>query len=100
MAVLVGWSAMLGLAALRLLLGRRRGRGSREGRERCIERRKHVCGHVDACGRERGPDLSSTFATSQSVDVTADVLAALNAALPTLATTSTAAPAQQKPQGR
>jgi hypothetical protein len=44
-------------------------------------------------------EVGSTLATSQSVDVTADVLAALNAALPTIATTAPAAPAQ-KPQGR
>jgi Skp family chaperone for outer membrane proteins len=45
-------------------------------------------------------EVGSTLATSQSVDVTADVLAALNAALPSIATTAPAAPAQQKPQGR
>jgi outer membrane protein len=44
-------------------------------------------------------EVGSTLATSQSVDVTADVLAALKAALPTIATTAPAAPAQ-KPQGR
>lgn len=42
-------------------------------------------------------EVGSTLATSTSVDVTNDVLAALNAALPTLDTT---APAQQAPQGR
>lgn len=42
-------------------------------------------------------EVGATLATSQSVDVTNDVLSALNAALPTLATT---APAQPKPQGR
>jgi Skp family chaperone for outer membrane proteins len=42
-------------------------------------------------------DVRATLATSRSVDVTDDVLAALNAALPTIATT---APAQQLPQGR
>jgi outer membrane protein len=42
-------------------------------------------------------DVGSTLATSQAVDVTNDVLAALNAALPSIATT---APAQQTPQGR
>ena len=42
-------------------------------------------------------EVGATLATSQSVEVTNDVLAALNAALPTLATT---APAQAKPQGR
>lgn len=42
-------------------------------------------------------EVGSTLATSRNVDVTSDVLAALNAALPTLVTT---APAQQQPQGR
>ena len=42
-------------------------------------------------------ETGSTLATSDSVDVTNDVLAALNTALPTLATT---APAQSAPQGR
>jgi Skp family chaperone for outer membrane proteins len=43
-------------------------------------------------------EVGSTLATSASVDVTNDVVAALNAALPTLSTT---APAQaQTPQGR
>ena len=42
-------------------------------------------------------ETGSTLATSNSVDVTNDVLAALNTALPTLATT---APAQAAPQGR
>jgi len=45
-------------------------------------------------------EVGSTLATSQSVDVTADVLASLNAALPTIVTTAPAAPAQQQPQGR
>jgi Skp family chaperone for outer membrane proteins len=45
-------------------------------------------------------EVGSTLATSQSVDVTADVLAGLNAALPTIATTAPAVPAQQQPQGR
>jgi outer membrane protein len=45
-------------------------------------------------------EVGSTLATSQNVDVTADVLAALNAALPTIATTAPAAPAQKQPQGR
>jgi outer membrane protein len=45
-------------------------------------------------------EVGSTLATSQSVDVTADVLASLNAALPSIATTAPAAPAQQQPQGR
>jgi len=42
-------------------------------------------------------EVGTTLATAQNVDVTNDVLAALNAALPTLITT---APAQQQPQGR
>jgi len=42
-------------------------------------------------------EVGTTLATSRSVDVTGDVLAALNAVLPTLVTT---APAQQQPQGR
>ena len=42
-------------------------------------------------------DVRATLATTPAVDVTNDVLAALNAALPTIATT---APAQQQPQGR
>ncbi|MGE5563691.1 MAG: OmpH family outer membrane protein [Bacillota bacterium] len=42
-------------------------------------------------------EVGATLATAQNVDVTNDVLAALNAALPTIATQ---APAQQTPQGR
>lgn len=42
-------------------------------------------------------EVGATLATSRSVDVTGDVLAALNAALPTIVTT---APAQPQPQGR
>jgi Skp family chaperone for outer membrane proteins len=42
-------------------------------------------------------EVGSTLATAQNVDVTNDVLAALNAALPTIATQ---APAQKTPQGR
>lgn len=42
-------------------------------------------------------EVGATLATSTTVDVTNDVLAALNTALPTLVTT---APAQQTPQGR
>jgi Skp family chaperone for outer membrane proteins len=45
-------------------------------------------------------EQGSTLATASSVDVTNDVLAALNTAMPTLATTAPAAPAQQQPQGR
>lgn len=42
-------------------------------------------------------EVGATLATATSVDVTNDVLAALNSALPTISTT---APAQQAPQGR
>jgi Skp family chaperone for outer membrane proteins len=42
-------------------------------------------------------EVGATLATAQSVDVTNDVLAALNASLPTLVTT---APATATPQGR
>jgi Skp family chaperone for outer membrane proteins len=45
-------------------------------------------------------EVGSTLATSQSVDVTNDVLAALNAALPTLNTTAPAAAQPANPQGR
>lgn len=51
--------------------------------------------------QRRGANLlvssDATLATSTSVDVTNDILAALNAALPTISTTAPAAP---KPQGR
>jgi outer membrane protein len=53
--------------------------------------------------QKRGANLmveaGSTLATSSSIDVTTDVLAALNAALPAVQTTAPAA-AQQQPQGR
>jgi outer membrane protein len=42
-------------------------------------------------------ELGATLATAQSVDVTNDVLTALNTALPTISTT---APTPPKPQGR
>lgn len=42
-------------------------------------------------------EVGSTLATSQTIDVTNDVLAGLNSALPSLSTT---APAAQQPQGR
>jgi len=52
--------------------------------------------------QKRGANLlveqNATLATSASVDVTADVTAALNAALPSIATTAPAQP--QQPQGR
>ena len=44
-------------------------------------------------------ERSATLAAANSVDVTADVLAGLNAALPSIATTAPAAPATP-PQGR
>ncbi len=54
--------------------------------------------------QRRGANLlietGSTLAASASVDVTNDVVAALNAALPSLQTTAPAAAQQQKPQGR
>jgi Skp family chaperone for outer membrane proteins len=42
-------------------------------------------------------EAGATLATSNSVDVSNDILTALNSALPSIATT---APAQQQPQGR
>lgn len=45
-------------------------------------------------------EVGATLATSSNVDVTNDVLAALNSALPTIATTAPAAPAPKQPQGR
>jgi Skp family chaperone for outer membrane proteins len=45
-------------------------------------------------------ETGATLATSSNVDVTNDVLAALNAALPTIATTAPATPAPKQPQGR
>ena len=45
-------------------------------------------------------EANQTLATSQAVEVTADVLTALNAALPTIATTAPAAPKPATPQGR
>jgi Skp family chaperone for outer membrane proteins len=45
-------------------------------------------------------ELGSTLASASGLDVTNDVLASLNAALPSVATTAPAAPAQQQPQGR
>ncbi len=54
--------------------------------------------------QRRGANLlietGSTLAASASVDVTNDVVAALNATLPSLQTTAPAAAQQQKPQGR
>jgi Skp family chaperone for outer membrane proteins len=48
-------------------------------------------------------EVGSTLATTTSLDVSADVVAALNTALPTIITTGPAAPAtpaRQQPQGR
>jgi outer membrane protein len=45
-------------------------------------------------------EVGTTLATAATLDVTNDVLVALNAALPSVSTTAPAAPAQQQPQGR
>lgn len=45
-------------------------------------------------------EVGSTLATTTAVDVTSDVLAALNAALPTIQTTAPAQAQSQQPQGR
>jgi Skp family chaperone for outer membrane proteins len=45
-------------------------------------------------------DVGTTLATSTSVDVTNDVVAALNAALPSVSTTAPAAAQKKNPQGR
>ena len=45
-------------------------------------------------------ETGSTLAASSTLDVTNDVLAALNTALPSIATTAPAQPQQQTPQGR
>lgn len=45
-------------------------------------------------------EAGATLAAGSALDVTNDVLAALNQALPSVATTAPAAPAQQQPQGR
>jgi Skp family chaperone for outer membrane proteins len=45
-------------------------------------------------------EMGTTLATTQSVDVTGDIVAALNAALPSIATTAPAAPKPATPQGR
>jgi outer membrane protein len=45
-------------------------------------------------------EVGSTLATAQNVDVTNDVLAALNSALPSISTTAPAQAQQQQPQGR
>lgn len=54
--------------------------------------------------RDRGAsialDQNVTIAISPAVNVTNDVLAALNQQLPSVSTTAPAAPAQQQPQGR
>jgi Skp family chaperone for outer membrane proteins len=54
--------------------------------------------------QRRGANLmleaGSTLATTTSVDVTNEVLAALNSAMPTISTTAPAEPKQSQPQGR
>jgi outer membrane protein len=45
-------------------------------------------------------EVGSTLATAQNVDVTNDVLAALNSSLPTISTSAPAQAQQQQPQGR
>jgi outer membrane protein len=45
-------------------------------------------------------EQGATLASTAGLDVTNDVLAALNAALPSVSTTPPAAPAQKQPQGR
>jgi len=45
-------------------------------------------------------EQGATLATAQSIDVTNDVLAALNTAMPTIQTTAPAAPATSTTQGR
>ncbi|MBV9527106.1 OmpH family outer membrane protein [Sphingomonas sp.] len=45
-------------------------------------------------------EQGATLASASALDVTNDVLAGLNAALPSVSTTAPAAPAQQQPQGR
>ena len=45
-------------------------------------------------------ETGSTLATASSIDVTADVLAGLNTAMPTIQTTAPAQTQQQQPQGR
>lgn len=51
-----------------------------------------------ARGANLAVDVDATLARSQSLDVTTDVLAALNRTLPSVSLTPT--PAQQQPQGR
>jgi Skp family chaperone for outer membrane proteins len=45
-------------------------------------------------------EAGATLASGSALDVTNDVLAALNQQLPSVSTTAPAAPAQQQPQGR
>jgi Skp family chaperone for outer membrane proteins len=45
-------------------------------------------------------EMGTTLATAQSVDVSADVVTALNAALPSIATTAPATRQKNQPQGR
>jgi len=45
-------------------------------------------------------ELGATLAMAANVDVTNDVLNALNTSMPTIATVAPAAPAPKQPQGR
>jgi outer membrane protein len=45
-------------------------------------------------------EIGNTLASGSALDVTNDVLSALNSALPSVQTTAPAQPAQQQPQGR
>ena len=45
-------------------------------------------------------EIGTTLASGSALDVTNDVLSALNTALPSVSTTAPAAPAQSQPQGR
>ena len=79
------------------------------GREQIQRNQQHISRQIETklgpiyqqVMQRRGANLlievRSTLATSSSVDVTADVLAALNTSMPTL---QTQAPAQAQPQGR
>jgi hypothetical protein len=56
---------------------------------------------MTAKGANVAVDVGATLAHAQATDVTADVLAGLNAALPSVSLTPLPASAQQKqPQGR
>ncbi|MEO7240450.1 MAG: OmpH family outer membrane protein, partial [Sphingomicrobium sp.] len=65
------------------------------------ERLKPVISQVmTARGANIAVDVDATLARSQSLDVTTDVLAALNRALPSVSATPLPASQQQAPQGR